>query len=74
MATIRRSPLAEQDFRDIWRHIAQDNPDAADRLLRRFDESWNCMRGGRTWGRTGAGWLVGCAAFLWETTSCFTGW
>jgi plasmid stabilization system protein ParE len=25
MAVVRRSPLAEQDFREIWRHIAQDN-------------------------------------------------
>lgn len=38
MAVVRRSPLAEQDFREIWRYIAQDNPDAADRLLRRIDE------------------------------------
>lgn len=38
MAEIRRAPLAEEDFREIWRHIAQDNPDAADGLLRRIDE------------------------------------
>jgi toxin ParE1/3/4 len=37
MATVRRSPLAEQDYRDIWRYIANDNPDAADRLLQRID-------------------------------------
>ena len=37
MAVVRRSPLAEQDYRDIWRYIAADNPGAADRLLRRID-------------------------------------
>jgi len=37
MPTIRRSPLAEQDLRDIWRYIAADNPDAADRLLHKIE-------------------------------------
>jgi len=37
MGVVHRSPLAEQDYRDIWRYIAADNPDAADRLLRRMD-------------------------------------
>lgn len=37
MPAIRRSSLAEQDFRDIWRYIAARNPDAADRLLLRID-------------------------------------
>jgi toxin ParE1/3/4 len=37
MAVVHRSPLAEQDYRNIWRYIAADNPDAADRLLSRID-------------------------------------
>jgi toxin ParE1/3/4 len=37
MAIVRRSAAAEQDYRDIWRYIADDNPDAADRLLLRID-------------------------------------
>ena len=37
MATVHRSALAEEDFRDIWRHIAEDNLDAADAFLRRID-------------------------------------
>ena len=37
MAVVRRSALAEQDYRDIWRYIAADNVDAADRLLLRID-------------------------------------
>jgi toxin ParE1/3/4 len=37
MATVHRSPLAEEDYADIWSHIAQDNPNAADDLLRRID-------------------------------------
>lgn len=37
MALVRRSALAEQDYREIWRYIAADSPDAADRLLLRID-------------------------------------
>jgi toxin ParE1/3/4 len=33
MGTILRTVLAEEDLLDIWAHIAEDNPDAADRLL-----------------------------------------
>ena len=32
------TPTAEADLDDIWWHIAQDNPDAADRLLDSIDE------------------------------------
>jgi toxin ParE1/3/4 len=34
---VRRSSLAEDDYREIWHYIALDNPDAADRLLRTID-------------------------------------
>jgi toxin ParE1/3/4 len=34
---VRRSILAEEDSREIWRYIATDNPAAADRLLRKID-------------------------------------
>jgi toxin ParE1/3/4 len=30
--------LAESDLEEIWWYIAQDNPDAADRMLDRIDE------------------------------------
>jgi toxin ParE1/3/4 len=33
MAQLIFRPLAEQDLDDIWFHIAQDNPDAADRTV-----------------------------------------
>lgn len=33
MAKVRRSRLAEDDLLEIWRFIAKDNPDAADRFL-----------------------------------------
>jgi toxin ParE1/3/4 len=36
-ARIRRSQRFERDMRTIWRHIAADNPDAADRLLLQVD-------------------------------------
>jgi toxin ParE1/3/4 len=39
MTRINYSPKAEQDLRDIWRAVAENNPDAADRLLMRiFDK------------------------------------
>jgi toxin ParE1/3/4 len=38
MPRIVRTQLAESDYREIWRYIAKDNPDAGDRLLRRIDE------------------------------------
>jgi toxin ParE1/3/4 len=37
MPLVHRSALSEQDYRDIWRYIAADKPDAADRLLLRID-------------------------------------
>jgi toxin ParE1/3/4 len=37
MPIVRRSALAVEDYRKIWRYIARDNPDTADRLLRCID-------------------------------------
>lgn len=38
MARVEKRPLAEADLDDIWWYIAQDNPDAADKMLDRLDE------------------------------------
>lgn len=38
MPDIIRSPQAQRDAIDIWTFIARDNPAAATRLLRLFDE------------------------------------
>jgi toxin ParE1/3/4 len=38
MPRVLKRPQAEADLDDIWWHIAQDNPDAADRLLDAIDE------------------------------------
>jgi len=38
MARITQAPAAKADAVEIWAYIAQDNPDAADRLLNRFDD------------------------------------
>ena len=38
MGVIRRTLASAEDYRIIWRFIAQDNVDAASRLLRNFDE------------------------------------
>lgn len=35
---LRRSPQSARDYEQIYRHIAADNPDAAAKLLRSFDE------------------------------------
>lgn len=37
MGVIHRLPLAQDDYREIWRYIAADSPEAADRLLRKID-------------------------------------
>lgn len=39
MATAHRSSRAESDLMEIWGHIAQDDPLAADRQLDRIDEA-----------------------------------
>jgi plasmid stabilization system protein ParE len=38
MARIIRAPAAESDAVEIWSYIAEDNPEAADRLIDRFDK------------------------------------
>jgi toxin ParE1/3/4 len=38
MARIVRAPAAESDALEIWSYIAEDNPEAADRLLHRIDQ------------------------------------
>lgn len=38
MPTINRTEFAKLDYLEIWFYIAPDNKDAADRLLRTFDE------------------------------------
>jgi toxin ParE1/3/4 len=35
---VLKRPLAESDLDDIWWYIAQDNPEAADRLLDKIEE------------------------------------
>jgi toxin ParE1/3/4 len=43
MPRVLKRPQAEADFDDIWWYIAQDNPDAADRLLDAIDERCNLL-------------------------------
>ena len=38
MAQVLLTTAAEESRIDIWRHVAEDSPDAADRLLERIDE------------------------------------
>lgn len=37
MGLIRRTPSSRKDYRAIWYYVAEDNPAAADSLLRVFD-------------------------------------
>jgi toxin ParE1/3/4 len=43
MAGIIRTSAAEVDLADIWSHIADDNVDAADRLLGRIDTAFDLI-------------------------------
>ena len=43
MARVVRASAAKADAREIWVYIAQDNPDAADRLLDRFDDLFRLL-------------------------------
>lgn len=42
---IRRTSLAEQDYLEIYLHIAADNPVAAENVLRTFDEKLGLLLG-----------------------------
>ncbi len=37
MSIVRRTAQAEEDLIDIWSYIAQENPQAADRMLDEFE-------------------------------------
>jgi len=52
MAVVWRSPRAQQDYGDIWDYIARDNPEAADRLLRRIDKKLELYASNPRMGRT----------------------
>ena len=43
MPRVLKRPQAEADLDDIWWYIAQDNPDAADRLLDAINERCNLL-------------------------------
>jgi toxin ParE1/3/4 len=40
---LRRSAIAEQDLLAIWDYIAQDSPDAADRLWQRLTDRFQSL-------------------------------
>ena len=43
MARIVRASAAKADAGEIWAYIAEENPDAADRLLDRFDKLFRLL-------------------------------
>jgi toxin ParE1/3/4 len=43
LPTVHRTRQSEDDLLDIWRYIAQDNPDAADRVLARIGSALDLL-------------------------------
>jgi toxin ParE1/3/4 len=43
LPTVLRTRQAEDDLLDIWRYVAQDNPDAADRVLARIENALDLL-------------------------------
>ena len=43
MARILRTSLAEKDLAAIWRHVADDSLNAADRLVDRIDQAFKTL-------------------------------
>jgi toxin ParE1/3/4 len=43
MATLKRTAQAEEDLLEIWLYIAQENPEAADRLLDQFENKFSLL-------------------------------
>jgi toxin ParE1/3/4 len=41
---LRKTSVAEQDLIAIWDYIAKDNPNAADRFLKRFDKRFKQLQ------------------------------
>jgi len=52
MATAHRSARAEIDLIEIWGHIANDDPLAADRQVDRIDEACQMLAGHRDAGKS----------------------
>ena len=44
MLPISKTPQAESDLEEIWRYIAHDNPQAANRLIREIDDVFQRLR------------------------------
>ncbi|AGK58677.1 plasmid stabilization system protein [Hyphomicrobium denitrificans 1NES1] len=44
MVEVVTSRRAEEELREIWRYIAADSPDAADRVLLRIDAKLSALR------------------------------
>jgi len=43
MPNLRKSPAAEEDLLGIWSHIAEDSPEAADRMWQRFQDRFQLL-------------------------------
>lgn len=43
MVTLKRTAQAEEDLIEIWFYIAQENPEAADRMLDQFENKFSLL-------------------------------
>lgn len=64
MAVVLKRPKAEEDLRDIWLHIASENPGAATRLLRTIEEKLVKLAGFPFMGRARPELAEGLRSFL----------
>ncbi len=74
MPSVRRTAKAEEDLVDLWLYIAQDNTDAADRLLEEPDRKCALVAENPAPGRERPEITQGCAACRSAATSFFFGW
>ena len=63
MPLILRRPQAEADLDEIWLHIAQDNPDAADRFIDLIESSCEGLARNPLMGRLRPNWAKAYVAF-----------
>ena len=68
MGRVLKTPDAELDLIDIWLHISEDNPRAADRLWSKLEQTFALLSDNAGMGSLRPELAPGYAAFLSGTT------
>jgi hypothetical protein len=72
MAQVLLTTAAEESRIQVWRHVAEDSPDAADRLLERIDEKCRLYAHSLKWAARVQIWGGKCgvssSATMWSFT------